>query len=131
MGHLRKLRRSARFTPVEVDDRPGAEVIRAAGDIYKNSGRYNAYHCPDCGGYTVTLNVDDGVVPSKLRCRRTEGCAGMGESLGFPKGPTPDKIKKAARFEWYRPYKDDPAMSNPILATHVNRGGLLLRAISE
>lgn len=32
-------------------------------------GAVNVYRCRECGGETVTVNLDDGVTPMFLRCR--------------------------------------------------------------
>lgn len=91
-------------------------------------GRKNVYRCNECPGAIVTVNQDEGTTPMFLRCRATDGCAGMMQSSWYVIPPnTPDP-----GWEWYRPgasalrrlHRKDPAT-----ADHVERGGLLIRKI--
>jgi len=88
--------------------------------------RINVYTCEKCGGYTTTVDVDEGVTPFFLRCRTTPGCDGFGHSSFYPRDLKPKHIPKPT-FEWYKPsgkkYKRLDAESKE----HVDRGGLLIR----
>lgn len=95
-------------------------------------GRENAYLCDVCGGYTTTIDVDDGVTPMLLACRASgeEGkCTGMARSLGYPSGPRPDAIPSPA-WEWYKPGDLELMQIDQELFEHVRKGGLLLRKIA-
>ena len=94
--------------------------------------RENVYTCQKCGGYTVTVDVDEGVTPFMLGCRAdgTEhGCDGPAYSAGYPKGPRPAHIPEPA-WEWYRPTpKEQKKMDKkwPGYMDHFNNGGLAIR----
>lgn len=95
-------------------------------------GRENVYTCPDCGGYTVTVDRDEGTTPAFLDCRARVGCKGMAASAWYPSGPRPGHIPPPA-WEWYRP---DAAETKRLKRKwfgaweHVRAGGLLLRKIT-
>ncbi len=94
-----------------------------------SKGRENVYICPVCGGYTTTIDVDDGVTPMFLRCRATGkvgDCPGMAVSEMYPEGPRPAHIPPPA-FEWYRPSDDEAAKMEPAMQEHVRKGGLEIR----
>jgi hypothetical protein len=56
----------------------------------ERAGGRNAYYCPECRGLTLTINVDDGVTPMFLACRRAgldpgeNPCQGHAASLMYP-----------------------------------------------
>lgn len=92
-------------------------------------GRENVYTCSKCGGYTVTVDLDEGVTPFMLRCRASgkEGdCDGMAQSAMYPNGPRPASIPPPA-WEWYSPDIKELARSSPAMRDHAQRGGLFLR----
>ena len=92
-------------------------------------GRENVYTCPKCGGYTVTVDVDDGVTPFLLNCRASgeEGkCDGKATSAFYPKSPRPPRIPPPA-WEWYAPSAEETAKLSPGMRDHVEQGGLLIR----
>jgi len=94
-----------------------------------SKGRENVYICPVCGGYTTTIDVDDGVTPMFLRCRATGkvgDCPGMAVSEMYPEGPRPAHIPPPA-FEWYRPSPAEVEKMEPDMQVHVRAGGLELR----
>lgn len=132
MSQIRKLRRSvARAggpdlrTPVR-----SAGVARVLDET--RVGAINAYCCDDCGGYTVTRDVDPGVTPMFLACRadgqEDSGCRGRAVSLGYPKGPPPEWLPEVA-WEWYAPLQGDPLLVHPEMRDHAQRGGLFLRPV--
>lgn len=91
------------------------------------NGRENAYRCRDCGGLTVTIDVDDGVTPMFLACRasgREGDCPGTAGSMMYPQGPRPAHIPEPA-WEWFRPRTVQGLDAET--RDHVQRGGLLLR----
>lgn len=61
----------------------------------------NAYTCDTCGLNTVTIDVDLGVTPMFLACRRTPGCKGRGVSAGYPKADPPAELLAHLDWEWY------------------------------
>lgn len=91
-------------------------------------GRENAYRCDDCGKFTTTIDVDEGVTPMFLGCRATPGCKGRAVSSCYPEGPRPAHIPPPA-FEWYRPTPKQARRMGREMADHVARGGLALRPV--
>ena len=84
----------------------------------------NCYTCPECGGRTVTIDVDDGTTPFLLRCKATPGCEGMAESGLYR--PPPDC--GPPQWEWYKPGPEETRRLPRPMREHVQQGGLLLRA---
>lgn len=126
MSAHRRLRRSiARAQGITPGQRPLNRVLELGDSLV---GRINAYHCDDCGGYTVTRDRDPGVTPMFLGCRATDGCGGRAVSMGYPNGPKPDHIGPV-RWEWYRPQPGDPLLEDPEMADYCARGGLALRPL--
>src|SRR5208283_312208 len=69
------------------------------------ANRVNVYTCAKCGGYTVTIDIHEGVTPFMLRCRasgREGDCDGPAYSAFYPKGPKPAYIPDPA-WEWFTP----------------------------
>lgn len=115
--HGRRLIDCALCRPVE-DDHP--------------EGMINVYVCQKCGGYTVTIDIDEGVTPFMLGCRasgKERECNGMATSSFYPKGPRPAHIPEPA-WEWYRA-TDAEARKIDKRARgswqHHQQGGLFLR----
>lgn len=95
------------------------------------AGAINAWNCPDCKRNTVAIHVDEGVTPMFLRCRRTEGCNGMASSAMYPDPPIPEHIIDALEWEWYKPADADLQSLDSEMRDHVDRGGLILRPLSD
>ena len=99
-----------------------------------NVGKENVYVCETCGGYTVTVDVDDGVTPFMLGCRaNVQGmgiyvptCKGMAQSQFYPVGPRPIHIPPPA-WEWYKPTGADFDNLSAAMKEHVYKGGLDIR----
>lgn len=112
-----------------------------------SAGEKNAYYCETCGGYIVTIDIDDGVTPFMLACRvkgepRSEGndCNGMMESMFYPKPPWPARdgygheIPTEPSYEWYTPTGAElkrMRRRERDLYEHVRQGGLVLRAVQR
>jgi hypothetical protein len=96
-------------------------------DGYPGPGARNAYRCKECGRYSVTVHVDQGVTPLFLRCLR-EGCEGQSVSAMYPPEPWPKGLGEATH-EWYRPDAKQMKKLTPGELQHVKQGGLLLREI--
>lgn len=93
-------------------------------------GRENVYTCRNCGGHTVTIDVDEGVTPFLLDCRasgREGDCDGIAQSACYPKGLRPPQIPAPA-WEWYKPSPSEARKLNRAMKQHVRAGGLLIRA---
>jgi len=95
------------------------------------AGNTNVYVCDKCGGYTVTIDRDEGTTPFMIGCRASGGltrtCRGMAQSSfyrqRFPHGPP--------EWEWYKPDSAEiHRMKNRAELQHVAMGGLLLRPIA-
>lgn len=96
-------------------------------------GRENVYVCEQCGGFTVTVDIDDGVTPFMLGCRALgeEGlCEGLAYSELYPPGPRPPHIPAPA-WEWYKPTAQELKASTPGMQAHAAQGGLFLRKRGE
>lgn len=91
-------------------------------------GGENVYTCEECGGFTSTIDVDEGVTPFMILCRARPDCHGWAQSAMYPKGPRPPRIPAPA-WEWYKPGADEMLTLSPANLGHVKQGGLLLRAI--
>jgi hypothetical protein len=107
--------------------------------------RINVYICQLCGGHTVTVDVDEGVTPFMIKCRKDvprrfgprgkasikTSCPGSAYSSFYPRGPRPAHIGEPA-WEWYKPtdaelvalYRGDILEG---MREHVSKGGLDLR----
>ena len=91
--------------------------------------RENVYTCPKCHGFTVTVDVDEGVTPMFLKCRASgsEGdCDGNAVSAMYPKGPRPSYVP-APSWEWFKPTGKAYKKLSPAMKDHVDRGGLDIR----
>lgn len=89
----------------------------------------NVYTCSTCGGYTVTVDIHEGVTPMLLACRasgRLGDCDGRAVSAGYPTGPRPAHIPEPA-WEWYRPTPKAARRMSDDMRHHVEMGGLALR----
>lgn len=85
----------------------------------------NRYECPQCGGFIVTIDRDEGVTPFMLRCRASKDCNGMMQSCFYQADQS-----IVPSWEWRKPTKTEYFQLD--LATrrdHVDRGGLLLYPI--
>ena len=90
----------------------------------------NAYHCEKCGMNTVTIDVDPGVTPMLLGCRRTPGCDGTAVSSGYPVTAPPSHIIAGLEWEWAHPKGFEYARLSPELRQFVDDGGLILQPYS-
>jgi hypothetical protein len=92
-------------------------------------GKENVYTCEKCGGFTVTVDLDEGVTPFMLDCRASgkEGdCDGDAYSAGNPKRPWPPHIPEPA-WEWYRPTEAEARRLGRAWREHLKNGGLAIR----
>jgi hypothetical protein len=92
------------------------------------AGAKNAWHCGECGRFTVAVHVDEGVTPFVIGCRATPGCQGLARSIFYPPEPWPSWAPEA-EWEWYRPTPSERQGLAPEVREHVREGGLLLRRI--
>ena len=95
--------------------------------------RENVYVCEECGGYTVTVDIDEGVTPFMLGCRASgdeDSCDGMAMSQFYPEGRRPPYIP-APEWEWYRPGAEELEGETPAMQAHAGMGGLFLRRRGE
>lgn len=122
MSNSRAFRRRLARGP-KVDTRPAFTVAHLGGAL-------NAYFCPRCKGFTVTVDTARGTTPSMLGCRAGDGtCQEVAVSLGYPK-VWPAGAPQTPGWEWYRPGEEELAQladEKPPAYDHVVRGGLLLR----
>lgn len=100
-------------------------------------GRYNAYAC-DRGHHNLALDLDEGVTPMFLTCRRIDGCGdptcwcGLkpGEECGarsvsavYPEQAVPPHLFPV-RIIWRRPTAAE--RGDPSAGDHYAQGGLAL-----
>jgi hypothetical protein len=95
------------------------------------AGAVNAWRCVACGGLTVAVHVDEGVTPMFLACRRTDGCPGRAVSSGYPAPPVPDNVIDLLAWEWWKPTGRQYRRLSPEMRSHVDRGGLDLRPLTD
>mgnify|MGYP005831713865 CR=1 FL=1 len=90
-------------------------------------GRENVYTCQKCGGYTVTVDADEGTTPFMIGCR-AKGigvCDGTAYSAFYPEGPRPKHIPAPA-WKWVRPTGEAYEKLSPAMKEYVDMGGLEL-----
>ncbi len=88
--------------------------------------RINVYRCPECGGETVTIDVDRGVTPMFLGCRASgqkDDCDGMAVSAMYQ---VPKPLPSPA-LEWYKPSKEEIAAMPEDHREHYEGSGLNIR----
>ena len=101
----------------------------------KLANRINVYTCRKCGGYTVTIEIHEGVTPFMLRCRasgREGDCCGMAES-SYPSAEKPSwkpSWVPDPAWEWFRPVGAEYRKLNRAMREHVDKGGLDIRKIA-
>lgn len=100
-------------------------------------GRVNGWICQSCGVPTYCVHVHHGTTPMFLACR-AEGlppddaeCKGTGVSMGYPRPMPPRHVVTAITFEWYKPEEDEYRRLLAQMRDHVDRGGLLIRPITD
>lgn len=91
----------------------------------------NGWKCGICGKITYCIHVYEGITPMFLGCRETDGCTGTAKSLMYPPPPAPDHVIAAVKWEWYKPCADELRNSDAPTREHVERGGLLLRELTD
>lgn len=87
----------------------------------------NAYHCDTCGMNTITIDVDPGVTPMFLACRRTPECKGRATSAGYPDVAPPPHLMAHLAWEWATPTERQFRNLGLDMQSHVDRGGLVLQ----
>jgi hypothetical protein len=102
--------------------------------------RKNAYWCPECHGYVVTIDLDEGVTPMFLACRvlgepkdPANTCTGRMHSMMYPEEPWPaedgygNPIPTVPTWEWYMPDAAELRKMGREGREHARKGGLSLR----
>lgn len=102
-------------------------------DTKRQYGYLNVYICDECGGETVTVDVDEGVTPYMLRCRAEgkepteDSCPGFAKSSMYrPMMPYPPP-----KWIFYRPTTEEIEKAEPGMKKHAENGGLFLRPVKE
>lgn len=97
-------------------------------EIMEQKQAINIYVCRSCGKETVTINDVDGTTPFMILCTDETCQSGVANSRFYP----PSAQQKLPTHEWYRPSQEElAAKGDEILSEHVQRGGLVLREITE
>lgn len=94
----------------------------------------NGWYCSNCGQVTVVVHVDAGVTPMFLACRATPGCAGVGQSLGYPHDTPSNEVLATVAHEWAVPSRSQMKAwkrAGDPMYDHVARGGLVLRPLTD
>lgn len=87
----------------------------------EEKGRINQYECNECRGRITTINRDTGTTPMFHSCKATEGCGGVMVSLMY-------EVSQDLR-PTHENYTPDELPEDYEVAAHVEKGGLLIRAI--
>lgn len=101
------------------------------------TGRINGWRCDTCGRHTYCVLLESGVTPMFLACRaeglepQAAACKGTATSLMFPPDKPPPHVVKAVAWEWYRPTHKNARRQGPDVLEHVEKGGLLLRPLTD
>jgi hypothetical protein len=101
-------------------------------------GKKNIYTCEECGGETVTIDIDEGVTPFMLGCRVNgkfldvkgqqlfaPGCRGMAQSEFYSQRAQ----DRTPEWEWFKPSIYELRKLTPAMKDHVLNGGLDIRSI--
>lgn len=91
--------------------------------------RANVYICPECGGPTVTIDIDKGVTPMFLKCRSSGNvgdCDGMAQSAMYPPKDQLVALDPPA-WEWYRPSEEEIAAMPESHKDHYKGNTLAIR----
>lgn len=110
---------------------------RTAGEsgnivTFDGTGKKNCYWCAKCRRYTVTIDREKGTTPFSIRCRATPNCNALADSQCYPPEPWPKDhpdLVAPPRWEWIKPEGDALAELSASMREHVDRGGLVLRAL--
>lgn len=90
-----------------------------------NVGKKNLYACTMCKHFIITIDVDNGVTPFMIRCKR-KGCKGTMQSAFYK--PLPALLQmKEPDFEWYRKTQKELVDVSEDAREHASKGGLFLR----
>lgn len=103
-------------------------------DGHSKRGCVNVWMCGDCNHGTYAIHVHDGVTPMMLacRCQWCADCNGQAESWGYPaNAPIPPSQARRIAWEWYRPDDREIVELERHVYVHVERGGLLLRELTD
>lgn len=97
------------------------------------AGAKNAYYCPVCRSYTVTIHVDEGTTPMFLSCRSfgdVNACPGTAQSIMYP-DPWPPTVPSKPAYEWYKASLKELEDGHRSLEEreHYQLGGLDLRPV--
>ena len=88
----------------------------------KFRGKKNRYVCRVCRSEFTTLDIDEGVTPFMISCI-ANGCTGTAESKCYK---TPEDQLGNPELLWVKPNPDMIRHLKPLVADHVEKGGLLL-----
>src|SRR4030066_1523365 len=93
--------------------------------MMEKRGAVNQYTCQTCGEVITTVNLTDGVTPMFIRCRRLGGrCEGMMTSAVY-------RVSQDSLWPthvWYRPLGEQLKRLTVGERSHVEKGGLPMRA---
>lgn len=82
------------------------------------------YVCQTCGYKIVTIDVDEGVTPFMIECKR-ENCNGDMYSSFYKVNPFLEPT-----YEWYKPKIEDYSEEDrELMRDHIENGGLDIRRI--
>jgi hypothetical protein len=91
--------------------------------------RINVWTCQKCCGYTVCIDIHEGVTPFMIGCRasgREGDCDGMAYSNFY-------RVTRdfgTPQWEWFKPVGSEYRKLNRDMREHIDRGGLDIRKIS-
>lgn len=85
-----------------------------------SKGKKNLYHCSDCHGEIVTLDLVDGTTPFMLACHVTPGCHGSMRSSFY----SCDQ-RMPHQYEWFK--ADSLDGYGEWMRDHIQKGGLVIQ----
>lgn len=85
-------------------------------------GKKNSYRCQTCGGFIITLDVDEGTTPFMLLCRATPGCKGFMYSSFYS---CPQSFQHS--YEFFKPVSLEGYDAD--MLEHFRKGGLDFRKV--
>lgn len=90
--------------------------------------RYNVYAC-DNGHHNLSMDLDEGVTPMFLMCRR-DGCGARSVSSGYPAGDPPEHLFPV-RVIWRKATKGEMKRERRKGGEHFALGGLQMEWVSR
>lgn len=100
--------------------------MKKGDGLNMSKGKKNMYVCQTCGYKIVTVDIDEGVTPFMIGCKR-ENCDGDMYSFFYRINPLLEPT-----YEWYKPNLEDYSEEHrELMRNHIENGGLDIRKINK